>query len=234
MESSDKDVIYCADELYAKRQEIENVYRSVQLLQGAKNLGYEADWRLSRSFFFLGQQTGDQSYYSQGIDAGRQAIATNSELVEGHFWIGVNLALLAQGTRSPATLLKLREARHELNRAAGIDESYHAAGPLRVLGRLDHRTPGWLGGDKSAARQHYERAIEIAPTNTVTRLFYAELLIDVGMNERAQEQLAYVLQVGEDPKWTFEIERDKKLAAELLERLSKSNRHTDAVAKPSR
>jgi uncharacterized protein (TIGR02996 family) len=220
-----QDTIRRADELYSKRQQVENVRTNVELLQSVaqKVSEYEVDWRLGRAFFFLGQQAPEPAtaslYYSHGIASCRRAASEAGGRVEGHFWLGVNLALSAQAKRSFRGIQLALEARRELKRALAIDESYHGAGPLRVLARLEHKVPTLLGGGKPLARRHYERAIAIAPENTVTRIFFADLLLEMGDRNRAREQLEFVRSVKEDPDWTFEIGRDKELADHMLNRL---------------
>jgi hypothetical protein len=79
--------------------------------------------------------------------------------------------------------------------------------------------PRWLGGGTTRARRHYERAISIAPQNTVTRIYFAELLTETGFKREAREQLEMVLTAAPDPHWEFEIKRDQKLAKEMISRL---------------
>src|ERR1041384_5281998 len=92
-----------------------------------------------RALFCLGQQADSRAaarqLYAAGIGAGERAVALNPERVEGHFWVGVNLGLFAQSGRSFRALRALGWARTELESASRISDSYHDAGPLRVLGR---------------------------------------------------------------------------------------------------
>jgi hypothetical protein len=107
----------------------------------------------------------------------------------------------------------------ELRQAIQFDSSYHGAGPLRVLARLQHNLPHLLGGGFSRARANYEAAIRLAPENTVTRIYFAELLLESGERDLAREQLEFVLNVSIDPGWAFENERDKRIAKEMLRKL---------------
>jgi Tfp pilus assembly protein PilF len=76
--------------------------------------------------------------------------------------------------------------------------------------------PALLGGGKARARRRFEEAIQTDPTNTVTRIYFAELLLDLGEQSHATEQLKHVLSVTEDAAWEFEIERDKRIARSML------------------
>ena len=217
-----------SDELYHQRAEPGAVRESVMILSGARGAPdrYEVQWRLARALFFLGQEAGSREssrqLYSAGIGAGERAIALNAERVEGHFWVGVNLSLLAEVDRGIRGVRALRWARAELNRAAAISESYHDAGPLRVLGRLEHKAPRILGGNLKRSRELLDRALAIAPSNSVTLTYAAELAIDLGERERAVSLLQRLIESPLDAQWKFENKRDREIARTLLERLAQS------------
>lgn len=230
MSISLEEVIERADALYAAREQSKNVRASVELLQAAAadSDDYELAWRLGRALFFLGQEANApdaaRAYHAKGAEASTRAVGFRPERVEGRFWLGVNLALSAR-LQTPLNALRLAlRARRELERAARLDSAYHAAGPLRVLGRLQHKLPRWLGGGARRARANFESAIKIAPANTVTRLYYAEMLMDTGATDQARTHLQYILNAPHDPAWTFEIKRDQRLALEMLDKAEKSRR----------
>lgn len=214
-----------ADRLYAGRRDIANVQKSVELLRNAADC-FEISWRLARAFFFLGQEANApdvaQRLHTEGVKAGQRAIAHQSDRVEGNFWLGVNLALLARLEPSIKAAKHALQAKRVLRRAIQIDATYHAAGPLRVLARLQHKLPRMLGGGPARASGNFARALSIAPTNTVTRIYLAELLVDTGDSDRARTELETILSAPFDPDWAFEIERDQRLAAELIKKLPKT------------
>ena len=218
--SSLQQIVAEADQLYAGRQHIANVSKNVELLSQEEADCFEIAWRLSRAHFFLGQESPDpkvaQSFHAAGVDAGRRAAKFRSDSVEGHFWLGVNLALLARLEPPLKAVAQVLQSKAALQRAIMIDAAYHAAGPLRVLARLQYQLPRLLGGGVTAARANFERAITIAPANTVTRIYFAELLLGVGETSRARSELEHVLNAPLDPDWAFEIERDRRLAHERL------------------
>jgi len=219
-------VVGRADELYRQRARPGMVRESVMVLSGARsnNERYEIQWRLARALFFLGQE-GDskgarQQLYAAGISAGERAVALNAERVEGHFWVGVNLALFAESKGGLRGAQALRWARAELKLAMKINESYHDAGPLRVLGRLLHKAPRLLGGNRRTSRTFFDRALEIAPRNTVTLWYAAELAIDAGDRARATALLKQILDQPLDPEWEYETRRDQELARAQLQRIA--------------
>ena len=210
-----------ADALYDARSDTENVRASVHALQDPVCDGeYEALWRLGRALFFLGQEAQDEDetrrHHARAVHSCQQAARLASRRVEGHFWLGVNLALLARVESPLKALRHAISARQSLKRAVRLDAAYHAAGPLRVLARLQHKLPHLLGGGKRRARTNFERAIQLFPANTVTRLYFAELLMETGDKDRARIELEALLHAPPDPHWAFESERDRRLARKLL------------------
>jgi hypothetical protein len=224
---SQQQIMEMADRLYAGRVDPANVSRSVELLRQEGAGSYEIAWRLARALFFAGQQAAEPGVvtrlHARGVSAGRRAVRTAAasqltDRVEGHFWLGVNLALLAQLETPARAALHALRARQALLKAIAIDASYHGAGPLRVLARLQHKLPRLLGGGIARACENYEHALRLAPANTVTRIYFAELLFEIGEIDRARAELEEVLNARLDPDWAFETERDQRLAREMLSR----------------
>jgi tetratricopeptide (TPR) repeat protein len=241
MNPTHTEILARADALYAAREQPDAVRSSIKLLQTATLVDdFEAAWRLGRAFFFLGQETAvtteeARAFYVQGIAASKRAARFVPERVEGCFWLGVNLALLAQLEAEDTTTARNKisfiahtlnsfnalrhalRARRLLRRAVRLDPVYHGTGPLRVLARLEHKLPRYLGGGARRARAHFAQALESAPQNPVTRLYFAEMLLDLGDKEGARLELETLLRLtDDDPSWSFEIRRDQKRAHMLL------------------
>lgn len=219
-----KETIKRADALYDVRSDTENVRASVSLLQEAEcEDNYEALWRLGRALFFLGQEAQDSEetrrYHARAVSFCRRAVRVEPERVEGHFWLGVNLALLARIENPFKALPHALHAQRSLKRAIRLDAAYHDAGPLRVLARLQHKLPRLLGGGTERARANFERAIQLAPANTVTRLYFAEMLLETGDRSRARIELEALLNTQHDSRWAFESTRDREIARKMLDEM---------------
>lgn len=215
------ELIARADALYAAREDLENVRESVKLLQAAPaSDAYEANWRLGRALFLLGQEADEhaqaRAYHAQATQFSQRAALAEPSRVEGHFWLGVNLALLAQIEKPLNALRHALQAKRALRRAVRLNPAYHAAGPLRVLARLEHKLPRLFGGSPARSRAHFEEAARLSPSNTVTRIYFAELLLDSGDTPHARAQLEAVINAPLDPDWKFETKRDQRLAQEML------------------
>jgi len=213
------------DDLYRRRGQPGAVEESVSLLTNTRDAhnGYEVHWRLARALFFLGQcadvSDQKQQFHSTAVQAGQRAVFSKPTRVEGHFWLGVNLALYAEATGGLRAARALLRARRELKRAAAISESYHGAGPLRVLGRLEHHAPLLLGGSRRRSLSYFERALAIT-SNSVTMIYMAELLLSIGDRPRAFELLQQLVSLPIDPEWEFENLRDRQLAQSMLAKAS--------------
>jgi tetratricopeptide (TPR) repeat protein len=213
-----------ADALYNERVDLEKVRDSLQLLrEGEGALLYEALWRQGRALFFLGQEALSKremrSVHARAVSICRRAARLEPRRVEGHFWLGVNRALLARLENPLKALRHALSARRSLERAVNLDAAYHGAGPLRVLARLQHRLPPLLGGGTARALPNYERALQLAPANTVTRIYLAEMLLEMGNKKRARLELESLLKTPPDPEWAFEQARDRRLAGRMLEEM---------------
>ncbi|HEV7843939.1 MAG TPA: hypothetical protein VGO69_09605, partial [Pyrinomonadaceae bacterium] len=140
MIKTSKEITARADRLYDEREQLDGVRRSIEMLREASG-DYEALWRTARAHFFLGQEAKDKrearAHHHAGMDAGRRAVGAFDRGVEGHFWLGVNLALLAQLENPFGALRHALKAKLELHRAVSLAPAYHGAGPLRVLARLE-------------------------------------------------------------------------------------------------
>lgn len=226
MNPSLEEITRRADALYDAREQPDNVRASVKLLQEADSAGeFETAWRLGRALFFLGQESQSEeekrAFHARALSFCQRAARLQPQRVEGHFWLGVNLALLAQAEKPLKALRYALRAKRSLARAVRLNPTYHAAGPLRVLARLQHKLPRLLGGGTSRARASFERAINFAPANTVTRLYFAELLLESGNTTRARAELEALLNAQPDPRWAFESARDRKIAHRMLDELQR-------------
>lgn len=218
-------VVGRADELYRQRGRPGAIRELVMVLSNARKgeERYEVQWRLARALFFLGQQAdtngAKRQLHAAAIGAGQRAISLNDDRVEGHFWTGVNLSLFAESNGGIRGARAVLWARGELKLAARISESYHDAGALRVLGRLEHKAPRVLGGSLKRGQQYLDRALQIAPHNSVTLMYASELLIDRGERDRAVALLDRIISTPIDPEWEFENRRDQELARLRLKEL---------------
>lgn len=211
------------DALYANRHLPENL-NAIQnaLLANFKSDSYGWNWRAARLDHFRAMQVQSdnpaeaRALFAQG--AGRSHVAQQLEIdkVEGVFWNATCALEAARLSGKLAAAAALGRAQKQLNRAAQIDEKFHFAGPLRVLGRVTHLKPLILGGNLDYALAFFERALQIAPDNSTTLLYYADALIADNQPAKARGILKQIIAAPALENWVWESERDRELARKMM------------------
>jgi tetratricopeptide (TPR) repeat protein len=128
----------------------------------------EAAWQFGRASFdraeFATNNTERAVLAVEGIAAMRELVARQPKLAAGHYYLAMNLGQLAR-TKMLGALMIVDEMEREFKTAHDLDEHFDFAGPDRNLGTLYFEAPGWPTsiGNRSKARKHFERAVELAP-----------------------------------------------------------------------
>jgi len=71
-------------------------------------------------------------------------------------------------------IAQLAHVKAILQRILAIDDGYQHGNPHLYLGVLESLIPANLGGQPDVARQHFERAMQLAPENLMAPLLYAK------------------------------------------------------------
>ncbi len=218
-----------ADALYAKREDSANARRAAEMLAASLRRNatdFEAAWRLARVQYWIGNHAPERErkqHFELGVAAGRQAIAARSQRPEGHFWLGMDLAGLAQ--LGMMLGLRYRSAvRDEFETTARLDPGFEAGSAFTALGDWYLRVPGFLGGDKRKAEEYLRRALTYDPNGTATRYFLAETLIATSRTADAREELQRVIDAPFDSNSAPEDKEWKQRARELLTTLGDPRR----------
>jgi tetratricopeptide (TPR) repeat protein len=193
-----------------------------------KQPDYATLWRWARMSHFRAMQSlqaGDNAaarrHYAAGAQEGEAALRLQPNRVEAMFWCGVNTIEVARLGNKLAAVRALSKASRLIERSAWADETFHLAGPLRVLGRITHKKPLLLGGDINKAVAFFRRALQIAPQNSTTQLYLAEALLDDQQLREARSVLNGIVEAAPDADWMWEQTRDKVLARALLDKLDR-------------
>ena len=211
------------DALYAQRHLTENLTALQNaLLAEIKPDDYGWLWRAARFAHFQGMLALDsnpdlaRASFAGGADQARAAQKLEGDRVEAAFWAPTCALEAARLSGTLATGIALGRAQKQLNRAAQIDETYHFAGPLRVLGRVTHLKPLILGGNLDYAIAFFERALQISPGNSTTLLYYADALIADNQPAKARRTLKQIIAAPALENWIWESERDRELARTMM------------------
>lgn len=205
------------------------------------SLSYEANWRAAQALVDIGkalpnsQRARRDSLYAEAQALAERAVRVNARGADGHYMIAVAVGRVAL-TKGPRDRVRYaRVVRDEALRALELNPRHDGA--MHVLGRWNaeiQRLPAvtkffartFLGASIfneatwENARNYFQQAVNIEPTNIYHRLDYAEALVDMGRREEAIEQLRHVatLELGCDPQDA----EHKREAAALLARLQRN------------
>jgi hypothetical protein len=153
-----------------------------------------AAWKFGRACFDMADLTTNKaqraSLAEQGISACQQAIASDSNSAPAHYYLGMNLAQLAQ-TKGLTALKLVLQMQREFTRAHDLEEQLDSAGPDRNLGLLYLQAPAIVSiGNRAKARQHLTRAVELAPRYPENRLNLTEAYLQWREPNNARRELA--------------------------------------------
>lgn len=210
------------DALWERRHEREIFDRCFEAAQTADNFDWQ--WRLARMAHFAGMQAQEENdnvsaleQFQIGKSAADLALNEKPRRVEASFWLATCELERARLKGPIAVAAILNRCQKLLERASGADEAFHFAGPVRVLGRIVQLKPIVLGGSLDRAMTFYERALQLFPRHSTTRLYLADALICDRQPKRAREELAKVLENSDAHNWVWETARDQKLARAWLD-----------------
>lgn len=217
------------DDLWRMRHENASLDAFDHALTAALASGREYShlWRAARLAHFRAMQSEEKNknedalrFFESGKMHAENAVEENRHDVEGQFWLGVCVLEYSRRKSWIAAAGALKNAEAHIQRAINQDETYHFAGPLRVMARITHYKPLLLGGSLDRALDIYRRALQIAPQNSTTLLYYAETLIADQQKKLARETLQKIISAPTDADWIWEQARDKRLAQELLAKMN--------------
>jgi tetratricopeptide (TPR) repeat protein len=214
-----------ADTYYVSREEPAELQKAIETYQQALDFdpqNFEASWKLAKAYWYQGNFSDSKDkrpFFEKGIAAGRQAIENAPDKCEGHFWLGINLALYAESSGVFQALGLVDDVKKEIREAMKIDENCECGGPHRVLGKLYAKLPFFKGGSKTKAAEFLNKSLELCPKDTQSRIFLAEIYTDQGKKPEAKKLLMQVLSQQPDPDWIPESKQNKIVAEKMLQDL---------------
>lgn len=215
-----------ADQFYNGREDMAKIREAIKTLQQARAAdfeSYDATWRLARCDYYLGANTEDNKErdkaFTDGIEAGREAVKLQGNKPEGHFWLGANLGGQAENS-ALSGLSDVGEIRREMETVIRLDESFQSGSAYMVLGQVDLETPKFLGGDPQRAVEQLEKGLKFGEKNSLLRLHLAEAYLAVKRPADARKQLNTILTMQPDPEYAPEhreaVAEAKKMLAQGL------------------
>src|SRR4051812_23432468 len=174
----------------------------------------EAGWQFARVCFDLADlatnNTQRAEFANRGIAPCRIVLAQNTNCAPAHYYLGMNLGELADTKHNFSGLRITKEMEREFLLARALDEHFDYAGPDRNLGLLYDQAPSVISvGSKSKARQHLEKAVELAPGFPENYLNLIEARLKWGDRVEALQELKKLESLWPDaqakftgPQWT--------------------------------
>jgi tetratricopeptide (TPR) repeat protein len=222
VEADPLSLIQQADAHYVLREQPSELTKAIESYQQALEAepqNYEASWKLAKAYWYQGNYSAPkekQPFFEKGIEAGKKAVENGPDFCEGHFWLGINLALYAESSGVFKALGLVDDVKKEVQRAMEIDENCECGGPQRVLGKLYAKLPFFKGGSKTKAADFLNKSLELCPKDTQSRIFLAEIYTDQGKTGPATQLLLQVLKQEPDPDWIPETKQNKIVAEKML------------------
>jgi hypothetical protein len=198
----------------------------------------DAAWQFARACFDVAESATNDTERAQvaeqGIAVCRELTARATNSAPAHYYLAMNLGKLADTQRNLAALKIVKEMEREFLAARDVDEKFDYAGPDRGLGLLYSQAPAIISiGSRGKARQHLQRAVELAPDYPENRLNLLETCLkwsdragaqrELKMFEalwpRAQTNFTGVEWAASWADWNARLETARKKIAEMPKRL---------------
>ena len=214
-----------ADELYAARDNVDNLKQLVILMEQStirdpKN--YEAWWRLARARYYAGDREKDQAkkerLFLSGVDAAKKAIELDDKRVEGHFWYAANEGEYADLKGALQSLGLVKTIRREFESALAINPAYENGTIFSALGQIDLNLPRILGGNEKRGIERLEAGLKVGPDNAELKVTLAQVYIKKGRKDEAKPLLESVIKNSDPARSPIEMDELRTKARTLLEK----------------
>ena len=211
-----------AASLFSQRTDLDKLREAISILERLRNpdhRNYEVEWTFAKYNYFLGLHSpnGDEAEAAleEGRDAARIAFKVGPNKPEGYFWYGANLGQLAK--RSPVTvgLKSVDDIKEAMLKVVEIEPGYQNASAFDALAQVELATR-IKGGDSAKAVDYLEKGLAIDGNNSNLRLHLAEAYFALDRNDKAREQIQYLLNMKPNPEYLPEHETAIESAKKLL------------------
>jgi len=129
--------------------------------------------------------------YDRGREIGRRAIELAPKSPDAHLWYAINTARWGETKGVLRSLFLLPTIREELTVLLELDPRSVRAHVL--VGNVLLEVPGFAGGDRAKAEEHFKKALEIDPRFTNARVDLARVYIADARYADARRELTRVV-----------------------------------------
>lgn len=221
-----KDPIARADELFAGRDNADNLKQAVLLMEqltAREPSNYEAWWRLARVRYYIGDREKDQTkktrLFQSGVEAAKKAVVSDEKRVEGHFWFAANEGEYADLKGALQSLGLVKTIRKEFEAALAVNPAYENGAIYSALGQIDLSLPRLVGGNERRGIEKLEEGLKVGPNNAELKVTLAEVYQKKGRRDEARKLAESVLSVNDPARSPMELEELRTKARALLEKV---------------
>jgi tetratricopeptide (TPR) repeat protein len=129
--------------------------------------------------------------YDRGREIGRRAVELAPKSHDAHLWYAINTARWGETKGVLRSLFLLPTIREELTILLGLDPRSVRAHTL--AGNVLLEVPGFAGGDRAKAEEHFKKALEVDPRFTNARVDLARVYIADARYADARRELQKVV-----------------------------------------
>jgi len=159
-----------ADAAYSKREDIPQAKIAMVIYERAavtaSTHAVEAYWKASRAAWWLGENTLDHNeqlvWCQKAVDLAQKAVDLNPNSVDAHFWLGANEGTYGKAKGVLKSLALVKPIRHEMAEVIRLNDHYLGGAAYRVLGVVDFKVPGIMGGNIKRAKEELDKASSMA------------------------------------------------------------------------
>jgi tetratricopeptide (TPR) repeat protein len=213
------DALYAERADYAKAKEARRKYE--EALAVGEN-AYEANWKLARVCYWIGDHTGakdlKKAILLAGVEYAKKAIELDPQKPDGHFWLGVNYGVYGEAKGVLKSLALVKPIKEAMRRVLEIEPAYDRGGADRVLGRVYHEVPGFAGGSEKTSLEHLLKAVAYGPRVGLNLLYLADTYISLKRFDEARQALETILAMEPLPDLLPETAEEREQARERLDK----------------
>ncbi|MBI3074090.1 MAG: hypothetical protein HYY84_18425 [Deltaproteobacteria bacterium] len=188
---------------------------------------------IKKGFFFKGREYGlralaTNARFARAMESGAKYQAAvelvDADHVEALLWTASNWGRWGELMGVTKVAIDIPKVKAIVDRARKLNPGANFGGVHRFLGAYFLKIPKFAGQNPKRARQHFLKAIQIAPNFLENRLLYAEYYATYADDQALfKEQLEFIVKAADDASVPYRLENmvAKKRAAEMLKNVEK-------------
>lgn len=159
----------------------------------------DAMWKMSEAVFKKGQILKDwkrgREFFDQSLSWAEKAAAIAPKKPEPHYWIAVNMAVMAEINRTVKALGMVRRCKKELALVMELGPRHRFATLSKVVLASIYNDSPWPVRDLEKAETYAKQAVAEDPNMTYASLMLGKVFASLGKKELAKRELARCLSI---------------------------------------